>query len=137
MTDFPRPDLVLPSGEPLVAPAPAAPSPVVPAIAPAAPVIEAPTTSLGTPVITVDSSAAKGLVTSLATGLVRIAGTFLIAHGALTQTTADAIGPLVAQEIVGTALVVGGQFWALIREWLSHQKAWAAAFAEPSTIVVK
>lgn len=99
--------------------------------------VSVPTIVASAPLVTVNSSAAKGLLLSIVTGFVRAAGVALMAHGAMTQATANAVEPIIIQEITGTTLLVAGQAWASLREWLSHQKTWAAAFTNPSDIVVK
>ncbi len=125
MTDFIDPTTGLPVSQP--APV-AAPTPYIP---------PEPTTLAVTPVVTIDSTAARGIAMSLATGALRVVGTALVAHGVMTQGAVDSLIPVAAQEIVGTAVLLIGQFWAWLREQASHSKTMAAAMALPSQIVVK
>jgi cytochrome c biogenesis factor len=108
----------------------------------AAPVakIETPATApivTATPVVTVDSTAARAILLSLVTGALRIGGTALVAHGVMTQGTADAVLPAAAQEVVGTIVLMVGQFWAWLRAQSAHNKTLNAALADPSQIVIK
>jgi hypothetical protein len=90
-----------------------------------------------TPVITIDSTAARGIALSLATGALRVIGTAMVAHGVMTQGQVDSTIPIAAQDIVGTGVLLIGQFWAWLREQSAHNRTMAAAMALPSQIVVK
>jgi hypothetical protein len=95
------------------------------------------TPAISGPVVTIDSTAARGIALSLATGALRVIGTALVAHGVMTQGQVDSTIPIAAQDIVGTAVLAIGQFWAWLREQASHNRTMAAAMALPSQIVVK
>jgi hypothetical protein len=95
------------------------------------------TTASSGPVVTIDSTAARGIALSLATGALRVIGTAMVAHGVMTQGQVDSTIPIAAQDIVGTAVLAIGQFWAWLREQSAHNRTMAAAMALPSQIVVK
>jgi len=113
----------------------AAKQPIAPAPVPGNAIITP--ASVASPIITINSSAAKGQLTAAVTGLVRVLGSILIARGAMTPAQANTIEPIIEQLVIGTAMVVAGQAWAQLRDWLSHQKTWAAALADPANVVVK
>jgi hypothetical protein len=96
-----------------------------------------PVTPSSGPIITIDSTAARGIALSLATGALRVIGTALVAHGVMTQGQVDSTIPIAAQDIVGTAVLAIGQFWAWLREQASHNRTMAAAMALPSQIAIK
>lgn len=89
------------------------------------------------PIVTVDASAAKSLLTATITGVLRIGGAALVTHGILTQPGADAILPALAQDIAGAALIAIGQGWAWLREQAAHSKLLSAALTSPSNVIIK
>lgn len=90
------------------------------------------------PVITVDSSAAKGLALSAATGALRIVGAGLAAHGAtLLGSEVTASSGVIAEQVVGVALAIGGQLWAWWREKQHSKLVNEVASALPTQVVVK
>ncbi len=95
------------------------------------------TPAISGPVVTIDSTAARGIALSLATGALRVIGTALVAHGVMTQGQVDSTIPIAAQDIVGTGILAIGQFWAWLREQASHNRTMAAAMALPSQIAIK
>lgn len=118
-----------------IAAAAAEPAPAPVEAVPGAP---APTAVLpSTPIVTIDGSSLQGQVFALATGLARIAGVSLIAHGAMTQAQVNDLTPIVVQLIAGTALAVGGQLVAQAREWLAKQAYVKAALTDPNLVQIK
>lgn len=86
--------------------------------------------------ITIDLGRFKGYVASGVTGLLRIAGGALVAHGLATQGQINtAIGPL-TQDIAGIVMTALGQGWAWLREREKNNKVLTAAAANPNLVVV-
>lgn len=120
----------LPNGPAIVLPAPVAADAVAQSSISAA-------VSATAPLVTIDKSVLTGILTATATGVLRIAGAAIAAHGFATQGQVDATIPAAAQEIVGAVLTIGGQLWAYAREKAKHTKIGAAAEVLPTQIVLK
>lgn len=87
------------------------------------------------PTIVIHLNKLKGYLAAGVTGLLRVAGGVLIAHGFGNATMLnDYIGPA-SQEIAGWLLALGGQGWAWYRE--SHKNSKIVEAARDGTIVVQ
>ena len=84
-----------------------------------------PDPSLPTPADT----ALQAILGSLARGALKIAGTALVTHGVMNAATANAMSPILAQELAGAALVALGQGWGVARAWFAHTR-FAVAVAQ-------
>lgn len=89
------------------------------------------------PLVTIDKSVLNGILLASATGLLRMAGAALVAHGLTTDNQVNAMLPAVAQEVVGALLAIGGQLWAYAREKAKHSKIAAVAEVLPTQVVLK
>jgi len=79
------------------------------------------------------STAARAVLGALARKGLAIAGTALVTRGFVDQSTMDGAIPLVAEQLVGAALVGGATLWSLVRARITHTRfarAWSILIGE-------
>ena len=86
--------------------------------------------------VTIDLGRFKGFAMAGVTGLLRMVGAALVAHGMATQGTVNSNLQPVAEWIVGALMAAGGQAWAWFREHEKNNKIVQAANAHQNLVVV-
>lgn len=87
------------------------------------------------PVVVIHLNKLKGYVAAGVTGLLRVGGGFLIAHGFGNHALLDGAVVPVGQEVTGWLFALGGQGWAWYRE--SHKNSTIVKAAQDGTVVVQ
>lgn len=106
-----------------------------PITAPATAIVPTAIVSTADGKLIVHISPLRGILFSSATGALRIVGAFLIAHGAMSDATVNAMLPDIAQAVAGAIMATAGQAWAWWRETHSTNKIIAAAQTASDKIV--
>ena len=73
------------------------------------------------------ATAARAILAAIVRSILKIVGTALVTRGLVDQGTIDGALPMLAETIVGAALVAGASAWSIVRAYLSHTR-WAAAW---------